>query len=125
VLTPAGQRLAAALAIGAALAAAPLAAQTGSADPRLNPAPGIKVDSSFLVGVWSDQEDCSVRIEFTSDGRFVNQDGSHGTWRMEGDSLTLTGTRSITVRVVPRSRTEITVVNEDGSLGYSRRCPAR
>jgi hypothetical protein len=123
VLTRVGRGFAAAWMIGAALAAAPLAAQTGSADPRLTPAPGIKVDGDFLVGVWSDKPDCSMRTAFHSDGRFVNQDGSRGTWLMDGDVLTLTGTNTISVRVVPQSREEITVVNADGSLGYSRRCP--
>ena len=123
MLSGIGRGLAAAWMIGAALAAAPLAAQTGAADPQLTPAPGIRVDSAFLVGVWSDKEDCSVRIQFTSDGRFINQDGTNGTWRMVGDNLTLTGRSSITVRIVPRNRQEITVVNPDSTLGYSRRCP--
>ena len=118
------QALGAAWMIGAALAAAPLSAQPATADPRLTPAPGIKVDSEFIVGVWSDKEDCSVRIQFSRDGRFLNQDGSNGTWRMDGDNLTLTGNRSITVRIVPQNRDQITVVNPDSTLGYSRRCPA-
>lgn len=115
--------LAVAWLIGAALAAAPLAAQPASSDPRLTPAPGIQVDADFLVGLWSDKPDCRERIVFHRDGRFVNQDGSHGTWRMDGDILTLTGTGSISVRIVPQSREEITVVNSDDTLGYSRRCP--
>jgi hypothetical protein len=123
VLSRFGRGFAAAWLIGAALAAAPVAAQTGSADPRLTPAPGIKVDEDFLVGVWSDKQDCSGRIAFYRDGGFVNQDGSRGIWRIEGDVLTLTGTSSISVRIVPQSREEITVVNPDDTLGYSRRCP--
>jgi len=109
--------------IGAALVAAPLTAQTGKPDAQLTPAPGIRVDGNFLIGIWSDKEDCTGRIEFRSDGQFFNEDGSHGTWRMDGDQLTLRGTSSITVRIVPRSQSEINVVNPDNSVGYSRRCP--
>lgn len=109
-----------ALALGAS---APAAQPQGpDPDPRLTPAPGIRVDADFLTGRWSDQQDCSVQIDFRADGNFVNQDGSHGTWRMHGDALTLSGNGTITVRIVPRSRDEINVVNPDGSIGYSRRC---
>jgi len=123
VLSRLGRGLAAAWLIGAALGAAPLSAQPGNADPNLVPAPGIKVDLDFMVDVWSDREDCTQRIEFRRDGQFINQDGSHGTWRIDGDQVTLTGTSSITVRIVPRNRSEINVVNPDNSVGYSRRCP--
>jgi len=109
--------------VGAALAAAPLSAQKEGPDPQLTPAPGIRVDAEFIVDVWSDNQECTQRIEFRRDGQFINQDGSRGTWRMNGDRLTLTGTSSITVRIVPRNRQEITVVNPDNSLGYSHRCP--
>lgn len=112
------------LLLAAALLAAPASAQPASGnDPRLVPAPGIKVDSEFIRGLWSDKEDCRERIDFRADGQFVNDDGSHGTWRIDGDNLTLTGTSSVTVRIVPQSRDEITVVNPDSTLGWSRRCP--
>lgn len=114
----------AAAAIG--LTAMPAAAQTG-ATPRLAPAPGIRVDAAYMLGTWSDREDCRMAIEFRSDGQFLNPDGSRGTWRLVGDVLTFTATRVITVRLVPRSRNETIVVQADGTLGYSRRClaPAR
>lgn len=105
-----------------ALSAMPASAQTPAADPRLTPAPGIRVDGDFLVGRWSDREDCGAQIDFRADGQFFNPDGSHGTWRIVGDTLTLSGTRTLTVRLVPRNRDELTVINPDNTLGYSRRC---
>lgn len=111
------------LAVTAALlapAAATLAQPSAAA--RLRPAPGLRVDAAYLVGAWSDREDCGQRIVFRGDGRFVNPDGSSGTWRLNGDALSLTGTRTIVIRLVPRSRNETIVVQANGSLGYSQRC---
>jgi hypothetical protein len=111
--------------IAAALHSAPLGAQPGAAEPAPEPAPGIKVDRDFMVGFWSDREDCGDLVEFLPGGAFVRVgDGDGGSWRLEGDMLTLTAGAEAVARIVPRSRDEITVVNEDGSLGYSRRCPA-
>lgn len=106
-------------------AAAPLAAQTPAGEPRLQAAPGIRVDAAYLVGAWSDREDCGAAIQFRANGQFTNPDGSGGTWRLDGDRLSLTGTRTVTVRMVPRSRNETIVVQANGALGYSQRCPAQ
>ena len=108
---------------GALLAiAAAAAAQKPEPAPLPTPAPGVVVDADFLIGLWSDSPDCRDPIDFRGDGTFVNQNGSHGTWRIAGDAVTLSGTSSLTVRILPRNHLEITVVNPDGSLGYSRRC---
>ena len=104
-------------------AAAPLGAQTPAGAPRLQGAQGVRVDAAYLIGVWSDREDCGQAIRFRADGQFVNPDGSRGTWRIEGDRVSLIGTRTITVRMVPRSRDETVVIQANGVLGYSRRCP--
>ena len=101
---------------------APLAAQAPAAASRLRPAPGLRVDAAYLVGSWSDREDCGQRIEFRRDGRFLNPDGTSGTWQLNGDALSLTGTRTIVIRLVPRTRNETIVVQSNGSLGYSQRC---
>jgi hypothetical protein len=111
--------------LAAALLAAPLAAQPAGAEAGPRAAPGIKIDRNFIVGFWSDKSDCTGLIEFLPGGAFVMIDsGDGGAWRLEGDALTLTGTDEATVRLVPISRDELTVVNADGSLGHSRRCPA-
>jgi hypothetical protein len=49
--------------IAAALHSAPLGAQPGGAEPAPAPAPGIKVDRDFMVGFWSDREDCGDLVE--------------------------------------------------------------
>jgi hypothetical protein len=106
------------------LAMAPAAAQKPVASAPLPiPNPDVTVDADFLIGMWSDQADCSGGIiDIRRDGTFVNLDRSHGTWRLSGDMMTLTGTRALTVRIVPRNNLEMTVVNADGTQGYSRRC---
>jgi hypothetical protein len=91
--------------------------------PPPTQARNVVVDTDYLIGMWSDQPDCSGSvIDLRRDGTFVNLDQSHGTWRLGGDMLTLAGTSTITVRIVRRSNVEMTVVNPDGSQGYSRRC---
>ena len=112
-----------AAAIASGLTGAPAAGQTPAAVSQLAAAPGIRVSADFMTGAWSDREDCRQAIEFRRDGQFLNPDGSRGSWRLEGDVLTFTGSRVITVRLVPRSRNETIVVQADGTLGYSRRCP--
>ena len=99
--------------------AAPITAQTVA---RLSPAPGLRLNADYLIGSWSDREDCGSPIEFRRDGQFLNPDGTRGTWRLEGDVLTFTAARTVVVRLVPRSRDETIVVQANGGLGYSRRC---
>jgi len=80
------------------------------------------LDRTFLMGRWTDNGDCSKAIEFAQDGTFHNADGSGGLWNLEGDSLTLTGSSTATIRVSPVDQNTITVINSDGSLGRSTRC---
>ena len=101
---------------------APLAAQPPAAASQLRPAPGLRVDAAYLIGAWSDREDCTQRTVFHRDGRFVTPDGSSGTWQINGDIVSLSARRVIVIRLVPRSRNETIVVQANGSLGYSRRC---
>ncbi len=97
-------------------------AQTSVPAPRLEPRPGLRVDANYLAGVWSDREDCAQGIRFLRDGRFINPDGTSGTWRLDGDRLNLAASRTISIRLVPRGPDETIVVQANGTLGYSRRC---
>lgn len=113
--------------IGLAMATAILSTtaaegQAPATPPRLQPATGMRLNVDYMVGAWSDREDCALPIRFQRNGRFNNPDGTSGTWRLDGDRLTLIGTREVTVRVVPRDRNETIVVQQNGTLGYSRRC---
>lgn len=117
-----GSIFSAAVALALLVPSAATLAQPPAAS-RLRPAPGLRVDAAYLVGAWSDREDCGARIVFRSDGRFFNPDGTNGTWRLNGDALSLTGTRTIVIRLVPRTRNETIVVQANGALGYSQRCP--
>ncbi|HEV2817807.1 MAG TPA: hypothetical protein VGW40_11390 [Allosphingosinicella sp.] len=92
----------------------------GGATPAA--ASGIVLDRAFLVGRWTDVEDCGNAIEFTQDGRFIAANGGTGLWNLEGDELTMSGADTATIRIVPIDRDTITVVNPDRSLGRSTRC---
>jgi hypothetical protein len=112
--------------LAALLAACPAPAAPRNAAPPA--AAEVRLDRQFLIGRWTDDGDCGpdseTAIDFTPDGRFLAANSSIGLWRLEGDALTMTGERTITIRIVPVDHDTITVINPDGSLGRSTRCAA-
>jgi hypothetical protein len=82
----------------------------------------VKLNRAYLIGHWTDDDDCNNAIEFTQDGRFITASGGEGIWMLERDRLTMTGRATATIRIIPIDRNTITVINEDGSLGRSTRC---
>lgn len=88
------------------------------------PVSGGPVTAAFLVGRWTDNNDCSNYIEFSSDSSFRTSDGQgQGIWALDGDRLTFQGARTITSRVQAPDANTITLIHADGSLGRSTRCP--
>ncbi|MDP8994498.1 MAG: hypothetical protein M3N07_05885 [Pseudomonadota bacterium] len=82
-----------------------------------------EVTREFLVGEWTDNNDCSQTIEFRRDGSFVAPGGAgEGLWALDGDRLTFQGERTISARVQAPDENTITLIHEDGSLGRSTRC---
>jgi hypothetical protein len=106
-----------ALAAAASLAVPAAAAQLDA--PADAP---VTLDRTFMVGYWTDTDNCSQVIEFDEDGRFVAADGREGLWALQGDALTVTSRATLTVRIVPVDEDTIMVVKADGSLGRSTRC---
>jgi hypothetical protein len=82
----------------------------------------VNLDRTFLLGRWTDDNDCSNVIEFRQDGGFVAASGGTGLWNLEGDELTLSGNQTATLRIRPIDQNTMTVINADGSLGRSTRC---
>lgn len=82
----------------------------------------VQLDRTYLMGRWTDDEDCSNVIEFAQDGRFIAANGGTGLWNLDGDRLTMSGRATATLRIVPIDQDTMTVVNADGSLGRSTRC---
>jgi hypothetical protein len=82
----------------------------------------VQLDRTYMMGRWTDDNDCSNVIEFNQDGGFVAANGGTGLWNLDGDRLTMTGNQTATIRVVPIDQNTMTVVNRDGSLGRSTRC---
>lgn len=83
---------------------------------------GIQLDRTYMLGRWTDNDDCGDVIEFTQDGRFIAANGGTGLWNLDGDRLTMSGNGTATIRVVAIDQNTITVVKDDGSLGRSTRC---
>jgi len=80
-----------------------------------------EVTREFLVGRWTDSNDCSATIQFTADGRFIAPTGE-GLWALDGERLTFQGERSVSARVQALDANTITLIHDDGSLGRSTRC---
>lgn len=108
--------------------------QASAAAPAVQPSPpaqadqpapatsGGTLDSSFLVGRWTSDANGDCGSSFNNDGTFTAPDGRRGYWNLSGDQLTLTGTSTLTLRVVPIDASTMTLVNPDGSLVRASRC---
>ena len=84
--------------------------------------PGL-VSPEMLVGRWSDNEDCSMEVQFYANRTFRAFNGGRGTWRLTGDSLNLSGGGgSHTMQILSFDGQIMQVRNPDGSIGRSRRC---
>ena len=105
---------------------APAAAGAGGKDTAAGAAPagpgGVTLDRAYIAGRWTDNGDCSAAVEFSTDGRFVANNGTGGLWNLDGDRLTMTGSSTLTLQIVPIDQNVMNVVNTDGSLGRSTRC---
>lgn len=103
------------------------AAADGGKDPASSATPAASsgaptLDRAYVVGRWTDNGDCGVAAEFAADGRFFANNGAQGLWNLQGDRLTMTGSSTLTLQIVPIDQDTMNVVNPDGSLGRSTRC---
>ncbi len=110
---------------GNSAAAQPAAA--GDKDPAAGAVPAaaagpVTLDRAYVMGRWTDDGDCGNAVEFGSDGRFTAANGAGGLWHLAGDQLTMTGSGTLTLQIVPIDQNTMNVVNPDGSLGRSTRC---
>lgn len=84
---------------------------------------GATLDRAFVVGRWTDNDDCDSAVEFSPDGRFLASDGNEALWNLVGDRLIVTGTRTLTMQIVRIDDNVMAVVNSDGTPGgRSTRC---
>jgi hypothetical protein len=98
-------------------------ATDGSKNPGADSSGGTPtVDRAYVVGRWTDNNDCSNAVDFRSDGRFVTSENAEGLWNLDGDRLTMTGSSTLTLRIVPIDQDTMNVVNPNGALGRSTRC---
>lgn len=120
------------LAIVAAAATALLAVAPAAANPAgtiliaaATAAQGQPVDRAFLMGSWTDTNDCTNAVDFRADGTFLTTQGAQGRWTLEGDRLTFQGNSTVVARVQARDGDNITLTHPDGSVGASSRCGSR
>ena len=120
----AGRWRAPAAALLLALAAAAPAAAQPAGKAGGEPA-AADVDRAYIVGAWTDSDDCEAAVAFADDGTFLTAEGGEGMWRLDGAELVLAGLGGIrTLRIVPVDDDTMDVINEDGSRGRSTRCAA-
>jgi membrane protein involved in colicin uptake len=98
----------------------PAAAGGNAASTAAAPFTG-EVTRHFLVGRWTDNNDCTSTIEFRVDGRFVAPTGE-GLWVLDGERLTFQGGRTISARVQAPDANTIMLIHDDGTVGRSTRC---
>jgi hypothetical protein len=105
-------------------AADTIAAEAQAADPHAAPVPsGEPVTTAFLVGTWGDNGNCASSVTFNADGAFRMQDGSGGTWTLEGDRVAMSGERGdFAVHVAKGDDNTLFIGQPDGSFGISQRC---
>lgn len=104
--------------------AAPATNAEAIVDPHAPPVPSSEaVTAEFLVGAWGDNGDCNSTITYNADGSFRMQDGSTGTWTLEGDRVTMSGERGdFGVQVAKGNDNQLLIGQPDGSFGTSQRC---
>jgi hypothetical protein len=124
-------RLAAALAFIAACTPAPAdsesAAQTTASDASARTGTAAQAGDAptpaMLVGRWGDNGDCSKDIVFNADGTFRSFTGGAGTWSLDGDVMTMTGSGgAFQVRVSILNGNQLLIGNPDGAIAISQRC---
>jgi hypothetical protein len=86
------------------------------------PLDGTRLDRRYLIGRWTDNDNCADAVAFNAGGGFHAPNNTAGIWALRGDRVTLTGSSTLVLQIVPVSRDRILVVNPDGSLGKSTRC---
>jgi hypothetical protein len=83
----------------------------------------VRLDRTYMIGRWTDDDNCEKSTTFDADGGYTDADGASGLWTLDGDRLTFTrNSTTVTFRVVPIDRNRITVIHDDGSLERSSRC---
>lgn len=88
------------------------------------PAGAGSITREALLGAWGDNGDCTKLITFKDDGTFDSYSGMSGTWTLNGDSLTLSGSGGdFLLRVASGGENTLMIGQPDGSFGVSQRCP--
>lgn len=82
-----------------------------------------RVTAAALIGRWGDNGDCTKDVVFLRDGTFRSYTGGGGRWTLRGDRLTLNGNGGVfAMRVSWAGRNRLSIINPDGSQGFSQRC---
>lgn len=81
-----------------------------------------EVNTAFLIGRWTDNNDCNNVVEFRSDGTYTTPAGD-GMWSLNGDRLTFQGSSTVSAQVAAPDANTIMLTHDNGTLGRSTRCP--
>ncbi len=109
----------------AALLLALAAPAAASAQPAGDPgeAEATQAGRAYLVGAWTDSDDCAAAVAFEGDGTFVTPEGGEGLWHLDEAELTLAGAGGIRrVLIVPLDADTMEVIDENGTRARSTRC---
>jgi hypothetical protein len=81
-------------------------------------------DNYSIVGLWGDNGDCKQFILIRENGTFLSYTGGQGNWTLGNDQLTLVGAGgTVPMGVHWVDADHVDLVNANGSVGHSQRCP--
>lgn len=85
-------------------------------------AQGPAVTRDFLIGRWTDTNDCTNAVDFRRDGTFLTTEGAAGRWTLEGGRISFIGQSTISARISASDANSISLNHDDGTVGRSTRC---
>jgi hypothetical protein len=79
------------------------------------------LDRAFIVGRWTETDNCEETVEFRADGTMLMPWGEEARWELTGNTLTMVGNpQAITLRVTGPAAMEATKAT--GTVRQWRRC---
>jgi hypothetical protein len=101
--------------------AAPAAANDPTPAAGSQAAAAGRLDRAFIVGRWTETDNCEETVEFRGDGTMLLPWGEEARWELSGNRLTMVGNpQAITLRVTGPAAMEATKAT--GTVRQWRRC---
>lgn len=89
--------------------------------PASNTSASAELSRDYIVGRWTESDDCADAMDFRADGTLHTPMGEGGRWELNGDQLVNVGNpRALTVTVIDANTMETS--NPEGTRRRVTRC---